>query len=140
MWLTGLVALRHVGSSQTRAQTRVPCIGRQILNHCATREAPHSLIYLFFPAFSKSFIHESIPTELSMCMRSFGRIKRWRRCCCCHHEMYSLSAKDTNARARVLQFQPTCILASEAPISIGYGFTTVLSSLSDFAHQLSFFL
>ena len=29
----------HVGSSQTRAGTRVPCIGRQILNHCATREA-----------------------------------------------------------------------------------------------------
>ena len=39
-WLTGLVPPRHVGSSQTRAQTRVPCIGRQILNHCATREAP----------------------------------------------------------------------------------------------------
>ena len=35
---TGLVAPRHVGSSQTRARTRVPCIGRQILNHCATRE------------------------------------------------------------------------------------------------------
>ena len=40
MWLTGLVAPRHVGSSQTRARTHVPCIGRQILNHCATREAP----------------------------------------------------------------------------------------------------
>ena len=34
------VAPRHVGSSQTRARTHVPCIGRQILNHCATREAP----------------------------------------------------------------------------------------------------
>ena len=41
LWLTGLVTPRHVGSSQTRARTRVPCIGRQILNHCATREAPH---------------------------------------------------------------------------------------------------
>ena len=40
MWLTGLVAPQHVGSSQTRARTRVPCIGRQILNPCATREAP----------------------------------------------------------------------------------------------------
>ena len=29
----------HAGSSQTRARTRVPCIGRQILNHCTTREA-----------------------------------------------------------------------------------------------------
>ena len=36
----GLVGLRHVGSSQTRARTRVPCIGRQILNHCTTGEAP----------------------------------------------------------------------------------------------------
>ena len=40
LWLTGPVAPWHVGSSQTRARTRVPCIGRQILNHCATREAP----------------------------------------------------------------------------------------------------
>ena len=42
LWLTGLVAPRHMGSSQTRAQTRVPCVGRQILNHCATREALQS--------------------------------------------------------------------------------------------------
>ena len=44
LWLTGLVALRHVGSSQTRARTRVPRVGRQILNHCATREAPHKYL------------------------------------------------------------------------------------------------
>ena len=40
MWRTGLVALRHVGCSRTRARARVPCIGRRILNHCATREVP----------------------------------------------------------------------------------------------------
>ena len=45
LWLTGLVAPWHVGSSQTRARTRVPCIGRQILNHCATREAQTSILY-----------------------------------------------------------------------------------------------
>ena len=39
LWLTGPAALPHVGSSQTRARTRVPCIGRQTLNHSATREA-----------------------------------------------------------------------------------------------------
>ena len=38
MWCTGLVAPWHVGSSRTRARTRVPRIGRRILNHCATRE------------------------------------------------------------------------------------------------------
>ena len=40
LWRTGLVAPRHVGSSQTRARTCVPGIGRRILNHCATREVP----------------------------------------------------------------------------------------------------
>ena len=38
LWLAGLVAPRHVGSSQIRARTRVPCIGRRILNYCTTRE------------------------------------------------------------------------------------------------------
>ena len=35
----GLVAPQHVGSSWTRDQTRVPCIGRRILNYYATRES-----------------------------------------------------------------------------------------------------
>ena len=38
LWCTGLAAPRHVGSSQNRARTRVPYIGRRILNHCTTRE------------------------------------------------------------------------------------------------------
>ena len=33
----GLVAPWHVGSSWPRERTCVPCIGRWILNHCATR-------------------------------------------------------------------------------------------------------
>ena len=48
LWLTGPAAPRHVGSSQTRAQTRVPCTSRQTLNHCATREAHHFLKCFFF--------------------------------------------------------------------------------------------
>ena len=31
--------MEHVGSSWTRDQTHVPCIGRRLLIHCATREA-----------------------------------------------------------------------------------------------------
>ena len=46
LWLTGLVAPRHVGSSQTRARTRVPCTGRRILHHCATREAPTNRVLI----------------------------------------------------------------------------------------------
>ena len=37
---TGLVAPWHVGSSWTRNQTCVPCMGRQILNHWTIREVP----------------------------------------------------------------------------------------------------
>ena len=44
LWRTGLAAPRHVGSSQTRARTRVPCIGRRTLNHCATREAQEAAL------------------------------------------------------------------------------------------------
>ena len=33
-----------MGSSRTGARTRVPCIGRRTLNHCATREARSSFL------------------------------------------------------------------------------------------------
>ena len=45
-WLAGPAALRRVGSSRTGARTRVPCIGRRTLNHCATREALSNLLLL----------------------------------------------------------------------------------------------
>ena len=40
----GLVAPWHVGSSRTRAWTRVPYIGRRILNHWTTREVPMNFL------------------------------------------------------------------------------------------------
>ena len=46
-WHMGLVAPWHVESSRTRARTRVPCIGGQILNHCATREVRHFSVLKF---------------------------------------------------------------------------------------------
>ena len=67
LWLTGLVAPRHVGSSQTRAGTRVPCIGRQTLNHCATREAPwpRILIEILLHFFPSLFYHNSSQFQIS---------------------------------------------------------------------------
>ena len=50
MWLMGPAAPRHVRSSQTRARTRVPCTGRQILNNCATREVL-CVCFLWFELF-----------------------------------------------------------------------------------------
>ena len=38
----GLASLCHVESSWTRDRTRVPCIGRWILNHWTTGEVPHT--------------------------------------------------------------------------------------------------
>ena len=34
----------HVGSSWTRDQTRVPCIGRQTLNHWTSREVQEQIL------------------------------------------------------------------------------------------------
>ena len=45
---TGLVALQHVGSSQTRDQTHVPCIDRWIRNCWTTMEVHVYLYYLVF--------------------------------------------------------------------------------------------
>ena len=58
LWRTGLAAPRHVGSSRTGARTRVPCIGRWILNHYATREA---LAYFLMVQKNQSNIHKSHP-------------------------------------------------------------------------------
>ena len=66
MWLTGPVAPRHVGSSQTRARTRVPCTGRRILNHCATREAP---VFFFFLIYLYLFL---AVLGLRFCARAFS--------------------------------------------------------------------
>ena len=43
-WCTVSVALQHVGSSWIRDQTRVSCLGRQILCHCDTRETLRDLL------------------------------------------------------------------------------------------------
>ena len=53
LWHTGLVAPRHVGSSRIRAQTRVPCIVRQILYHWTTREVPN---WYLLKAIAKYFL------------------------------------------------------------------------------------
>ena len=71
LWLTGPVAPWHVGSSQTRARTRVPCIGRRILNHCATREAPkcrYSVITLYLGAPQDHLIPNQTTSWSSNCV------------------------------------------------------------------------
>ena len=82
LWLTGLVAAWHMGSSQTRARTRVPCIGRQILNHCATWEArklffliSHSncslLLYRHTINFCILIMHRAVLKGILISCRSF---------------------------------------------------------------------
>ena len=70
-WVVAHVAPRHVGSSQTRARTRVPCIGRQTLNHCATKEALVSTILIIFSNQLHDFhgLHEAkSPSCNSLCV------------------------------------------------------------------------
>ena len=69
-----LAAPRHVGSSQTRNQTRVPCIGRQILYHWAPRKALFLLLSSFALCHTVhhlstwSFFHQIHSQDLSMLM------------------------------------------------------------------------
>ena len=60
LWCTSLVAPQNVGSSRTRTQIGVPCIGRRILNHCATREALSICFYLFSKITSWLFLINNI--------------------------------------------------------------------------------
>ena len=64
----GSAAPWHVGSSQTRARTRVPCIGGQTLNHCSTREALS--LYSWSPGLTyasrESILNLSSPTSPSV--------------------------------------------------------------------------
>ena len=92
VWLTGLVAPWHVGSSQTRARTCVPCIGRQILNHCATREA---LLIFFFNLFlfiygcvGSSFLCEGFLQlwQVGATLHRGARASHYRGLSCCRSE------------------------------------------------------
>ena len=66
----GVSCPQHVGSSQTRDQIRVPCIGKRILNHWTTREVSPSvpskvLTLLFEPLLLFSLLLLQGPTALS---------------------------------------------------------------------------
>ena len=47
LWHVSSLAPCHVGSSQTRDETHVLCIGRWILNHWTTRESQASNLFFF---------------------------------------------------------------------------------------------
>ena len=67
LWCAGLVALRHVGSSQTRGQTRVPCIGRWMLNPWTAREVFSLISYTRSAASPLSHCH-TLRLSLSDCL------------------------------------------------------------------------
>ena len=71
LWHMGLVALRHVGSSQTRARTRVPCIGRRIPNHCATREVLRASI--IFTIANLFFVGQKSRIKFSLLVSNLGK-------------------------------------------------------------------
>ena len=68
-WPTGPATPRHAGSSQTRARTRVLRTSRQTPNHCATREAPHFLFWVFFSWWAWLKVYQ-------FCL-SFQKISSW---------------------------------------------------------------
>ena len=63
-----LVAQRHVGSSQTRDRSPVPCIGRHIVKHWTTREAHIFVCVLLL------FFHFSLTPPHFLSSSSFSKI------------------------------------------------------------------
>ena len=63
--------LRGMRSSRTRNQTCVPCIGRWILNHCATREVPLFLFKLMVIRFHPRYSTKTILVEATIGQLSF---------------------------------------------------------------------
>ena len=116
LWRTGLVAPWHVGSSRTRARTHVPCIGRRILNHCATREAPQALLN------SQLFSCLSLPLCFCMCCPSFlpGMLI-----------LHSLNYL-TDGLTGILSFQQ-CFWS--IPLSQGWSVPNQCSCLSGYCHK-----
>ena len=80
LWLTGPAAPRHAGSSQTRGRTRIPCIGRQILNHCATREALRDIFLLFCCSPFLSSAPRQIILQFLGCGFTSGTPLSWKYC------------------------------------------------------------
>ena len=68
LWLTGLVALRHVGSSRTRDWSCVSCIGRQILYNEPHEEFPPPCFnlrqYWYFWRVPDSFLVEHFKMKI----------------------------------------------------------------------------
>ena len=66
---TGFAAPWHVESSQSRVWTRVLCIGREMLNHWATREVPVST---FLAVVNSASVDIQVFKYLSICFQHFG--------------------------------------------------------------------
>ena len=64
-----------MGSSQTRARTHVLCIGRQILNHRATREAQEQLLIELFAPFTFVAINTSLLEEWGIVERKQSELE-----------------------------------------------------------------
>ena len=61
-----------MGSSRIRAQTRVPCIGRRILNHCTTREVLISLFESQLISILDSICYLSSPLPCNITFTGWG--------------------------------------------------------------------
>ena len=87
-WMS-LVALQHAGSSQNRAQNHVPCIHRQILKHCTTRDVPFILLQLIdshvfnnrsFITFFFNFFPSTVflgTSRISLFVHTHTRVPMW---------------------------------------------------------------
>ena len=65
LWHTGLLAARHVGSSQTRDWTCVSSSGRRILYHWASWDVPYLFLIFFLRLRTNAFLLGQSPQYLN---------------------------------------------------------------------------
>ena len=66
LWHTGLLAARHVGSSQTRDWTCVSSSGRRILYHWASWDVPYLFLIFFLRLRTNAFLLGQSPQYLNI--------------------------------------------------------------------------
>ena len=75
LWCTGFVAPQHVESSQSRDRTCVPCVGRRILIHYATKKVPSKPLSAGILGLLRvaCLFHGSLPAPMSSSMVAASR-------------------------------------------------------------------
>jgi len=141
LWCTGLAAPWHVRSSRIRDRTHVSCIGRWILYHGATKEAPGFVsvcactcvcvstcarVYIYVSMSVSEHVWMSGPVCVYMCLcvyfRTFAYVSGYPRLCDCEMPLSSAVQEPICPGSQ----EPTGLISSQLCVTLS-GFKSAQS-------------